>query len=226
MYVRSLILKDFRNYPELELEFSPEINLFLGQNAQGKTNILEAVFYASLGRSHRTHTDTDLIRWDQPGADVKLTVMRLGVENTIEFRFGRGERRRILVNGQGVRPKDLLGHLNTVLFSPEDLMLIKGAPVGRRRFLDGEISQASPAYYHELLVFQRLLNQRNALLKKIRERQARTDMLALWDDQMAVSVCRGVSKTLPSTTTLRALRAIRQNRPMWLKITPHGIIKY
>ena len=138
MNIYSLKLKDYRNYSELKLTFDPNINVFLGQNAQGKTNIIEAVYYASLGRSHRTHTDNDLIRWEQPGALVQLGFTRLGVENKLEFQFSRGKRRRILLNDHPIRPKELVGSLNTVLFSPEDLFLIKGAPALRRRFLDGE----------------------------------------------------------------------------------------
>ena len=92
MNIYSLKLKDYRNYSELKLTFDPNINVFLGQNAQGKTNIIEAVYYASLGRSHRTHTDTDLIRWEQPGALVQLGFTRLGVENKLEFQFSRENR--------------------------------------------------------------------------------------------------------------------------------------
>lgn len=170
MYVRSLKLRNYRNYSELELALQPGINIFLGPNAQGKTNIVEAVYYASLGHSHRTHLDNELIRWDAGEGCIILDFDRRGVMNHLEFQFSRAKRRRILLNGHPIRLKELIGSINTVLFSPEDLFLIKGAPAGRRRFLDGEISQASPAYYHELVEFNRIISQRNSLLKRIRER--------------------------------------------------------
>ena len=212
MNIYSLKLKDYRNYRELKLTFDPNINVFLGQNAQGKTNVIEAVYYASLGRSHRTHTDNDLIRWEQPGALVQLGFTRLGVENKLEFQFSREKRRRILLNDHPIRPKELVGSLNTVLFSPEDLFLIKGAPALRRRFLDGEISQASPAYYHELTRYGKIITQRNNLLKKIREHKAGTEMLELWDAQLVDSAVKITWKRLEAVKKLNMLANLMQRR--------------
>ena len=194
MHVRSLKLRNYRNYYELELALQPGINIFLGPNAQGKTNVIEAIYYASLGHSHRTHLDAELIRWDAAEGCIILDFDRRGVANHLEFQFSRAKRRRILLNGHPIRLKELIGSINTVLFSPEDLFLIKGAPAGRRRFLDGEISQASPAYYHELIEFNRIISQRNMLLKRIRERRADTSMLPLWDEQLVTSAEKIVRK--------------------------------
>lgn len=212
MFVRSLTLRNYRNYSELHLDFDQNINVFLGQNAQGKTNIIEAVYYASLGRSHRTHTDTDLIFWDKPAASVQLDFDRLGVGNHLEFQFSREKRRRILLNEHPIRPKELIGSINTVLFSPEDLFLIKGAPAGRRRFLDGEISQASPAYYHELQQYTRIVTQRNTLLKRIRERKAAPDMLDLWDPQLVDSAVKITRKRQEAVRKLNMLANLMQRR--------------
>ncbi|BAL81712.1 putative DNA replication and repair protein RecF [Selenomonas ruminantium subsp. lactilytica TAM6421] len=212
MHIYTLRLRNYRNYEALELTFDPNINVFLGPNAQGKTNIIEAVYYASLGHSHRTHTDADLIRWEQPEALVQLGFSRLGVENKLEFQFSRVKRRRILLNDHPIRPKDLVGSLNTVLFSPEDLFLIKGAPALRRRFLDGEISQASPAYYHELTKYNKIVTQRNNLLKKIREHKAGTDMLDLWDVQLAASAVKITRKRQEAVRKLNMLANLMQRR--------------
>ena len=190
MQVTNLRLKNFRNYADLTLALSSGINIFLGANAQGKTNILEAICYASLGRSHRTHQDSDLIRFSEPAGILQLAFSRRDVPSRIDIQLPRKGRRKLLLNGQSIRPKDLVGSLNTVLFSPEDLFLIKGAPAGRRHFLDSEISQASPAYYHELLTFGRLLQQRNTLLKRIREHHAAPALLAPWDPQLAASAAK------------------------------------
>lgn len=212
MYVRSIKLRNYRNYNELNLELSPSINIFLGANAQGKTNIVEAVCYASLGRSHRTHADADLIRWQADAASIELTFERRGVANKLAFAFSRSKRRRMLLNGQTIPLKELVGNLNTVLFSPEDLFLIKGAPAGRRRFLDSEISQASPAYYHELLQYNRILSQRNTLLKRIREHRADATMLDLWDVQLAASAEKITQKRQEAVRKLNMLANLMQRR--------------
>lgn len=212
MYVRSLKLRNYRNYPQLDLTLNPGINVFLGRNAQGKTNVLEAVCYGSLGHSHRTRTDNDLILWQAPAALLELDVVRLGVDNQLAFQFRRDKRRRILLNAHPIRPKELIGTLNTVLFSPEDLFLIKGAPAGRRRFLDAEISQASPAYYHELARYNRLVTQRNTLLKRIREHKAEPAMLALWDPQLVDSAVKIVHKRLEAVKKLNMLANLMQRR--------------
>ena len=212
MYVRSLKLRNYRNYSELELALQPGINIFLGPNAQGKTNVVEAVYYASLGHSHRTHLDTELIRWDAGEGCIILDFDRRGVMNHLEFQFSRAKRRRILLNGHPIRLKELIGSINTVLFSPEDLFLIKGAPAGRRRFLDGEISQASPAYYHELVEFNRIISQRNSLLKRIRERRAAPAALAPWEPQLAASAARVTAKRLEVVRKLGMLANLMQRR--------------
>ncbi len=193
MRIRRIELRNYRNYKEEQIDLSSGVNVFLGQNAQGKTNILEAVYYAALGRSHRTSVDAELVRWEAGEAKFSLDFLRFDAENQLEFFFFRDKRRQILRNGAAVRMKDLIGTMNVVLFSPEDLFLIKGAPAGRRRFLDMEISQADPAYFYDLAVYMRLLAQRNSLLKKIRDGEAEESELSLWDAQIiprAVSVVK------------------------------------
>lgn len=212
MKAKSLRLKNFRNYPELDLSLSPNMNVFLGENAQGKTNIAEALYYAAMGRSHRTSTETDLIHWDHSSARIQLIFERLDVENILEFQFQRGKRRIMRKNGESIKAKDLFGTFNAVLFSPEDLFLIKGAPSERRRFLDAELSQASPAYGHELMQYTRILMQRNHLLKKIKERRASKDLLVLWDKQISESAARIVEKRLLAVKKLNMLANLMQRR--------------
>ncbi|MGP1406991.1 DNA replication/repair protein RecF [Selenomonas sp.] len=212
MKAKSLQLKNFRNYSELELSLSPNINVLLGENAQGKTNIAEALYYAAMGRSHRTTTDSDLIAWDASEARLHLLFERLDVDNTLEFQFQRGKRRIMRKNGEIIKTKELFGTFNAVLFSPEDLFLIKGAPSERRRFLDSELSQASPAYGHELMQYARILMQRNNLLKKIKERRAKKDMLLLWDGQLAESAARIVEKRFLAVKKLNMLANLMQRR--------------
>jgi DNA replication and repair protein RecF len=212
MKVASVELVNYRNYASLSLRLAADINIFLGCNAQGKTNILEAVYYAALGRSHRTQAENELIRWNQNKGSLRLNFTRMDVENRLEFYFDREKRRQILYNGKNIRTRELVGAFNVVLFSPEDLFLIKGAPAGRRHFLDNEISQASPSYYHDLAVYTRLVTQRNTLLKRIREHRSPASMLENWDPQLAVAAAKVVEKRLAAVSKLNMLANLMQRR--------------
>jgi DNA replication and repair protein RecF len=212
MKVHALMLHNYRNYKNISIELSPNINILIGLNAQGKTNILEALYYASMGHSHRTNSESDLIKWEADEGAIQINFERFDVANHLAFHFSREKRRQIMYNGQSIQVRELIGLLNAVLFSPEDLFLIKGAPAGRRRFLDNEISQASPAYYHELSKYTRIVTQRNTLLKRIREHKAKPDMLDLWDQQLAVAAAAVVERRLVAVKKLNMLANLMQRR--------------
>ncbi len=217
MKVDSLKLYNFRNYKELLLTFTHNINVFLGANAQGKTNILEAIYFGAMGRSHRTRVENETICWQHQQGSIKIMFSRAGVENSLSFKLILNQNKEILFNGHAIKQRELIGCLNVVMFSPEDLMLIKGAPAGRRKFLDSEISQASPAYYRQLLNYNRILSQRNTLLKKIRERKAKPELLEEWDVQLAAASAVIVEKRLMAVKKLAMLanlmhRKITNNR--------------
>ena len=207
MQITELTLRSYRSYETLHLTFDPGVQIFLGANAQGKTNIIEALYYAAFGRSHRTSSDAELIRVGADGAHIGLSFRRHDVPGELSFTFARGARRRITYAGESLRQRDLVGILPMVLFSPEDLFLVKGAPALRRRYLDAELSQASPAYYGELLRYTRILKQRNAVLKDIRERLAAPDDLPPWDAQLARSAAYIVTRRIAAVAQLGALSA-------------------
>ena len=207
MQITELTLRSYRSYETLHLAFDPGVQIFLGANAQGKTNIIEALYYAAFGRSHRTSSDAELIRVGADGAHIGLSFRRYDVPGELSFTFARGARRRITYAGESLRQRDLVGILPMVLFSPEDLFLVKGAPALRRRYLDAELSQASPAYYGELLRYTRILKQRNAVLKDIRERLAAPDDLPPWDAQLAKSAAYIVTRRIAAVAQLGALSA-------------------
>ncbi len=211
MYVEEIFLKDFRNFAELNLKLDPAINIFLGQNAQGKTNILESVHLAALGKS-RAASDIELIRWDSPAALMKLKYFKTDLPHDLSFELAAGKRRKILFDGQPLRPKELVGKLNSVMFSPEDLFMFKGSPANRRRFLDAEISQASPVYFSDLSAYNRLTDQRNNLLKKIREGFARPDNLDLWTEQLAGVAAKVTVKRLNTVYKLNILSNLMQRK--------------
>lgn len=207
MQITEMTLRSYRSYETLHLAFDPGVQIFLGANAQGKTNIIEALYYAAFGRSHRTSSDAELIRVGADGAYIGLSFRRHDVPGELYFTFARGARRRITYAGESLRQRDLVGILPMVLFSPEDLFLVKGAPALRRRYLDAELSQASPAYYGELLRYTRILKQRNAVLKDIRERLAAPDDLPPWDAQLAKSAAYIVTRRIAAVAQLGALSA-------------------
>ncbi|BBB90566.1 MAG TPA: DNA replication/repair protein RecF [Methylomusa anaerophila] len=185
MRVHKISLQGFRNYVNLTMEFTRNINIFIGPNAQGKTNLLEALYFGAMGRSHRASIDRELINWEQQTANIEILFSRRDVENRLKIKLINNQNKEILYNDHPLPAREIVGSLTAVLFSPEDLLLIKGAPALRRRFLDNEISQANPAYYRQLINYNRILGHRNNLLKKIKEKKANADMLEAWDEQLA-----------------------------------------
>lgn len=212
MKIKQLKLYQYRNYPYLSMMFSDTVNIFFGRNAQGKTNILEAIYYTAIGRSHRTHNDQELIMWEKNQAKVQVDFSRIGVENRLSFLFHKEKRREIVYNGLKVKLSEAMGAVNVVLFSPEDLMLIKGAPQERRRFLDLEISQANRVYYELLSQYVKIVQQRNAILKKLKEGYGKEDMLDVWDAQLASVAYRIVMKRKEAVDKLSMLANLMHRR--------------
>ena len=181
-----LTLLDFRGYAELEATFGPGPQLIWGPNAAGKTSLLEAIVLAAWGRSHRTSTDAEMIRFTRPLARVEAGIGGLLVpERTVEVALvgsgGGGQRKRIRVNGVPRRGSGLLGVLRIVLFAPEEMLLVAGSPSLRRTAVDQLAGQRSAAHLRNLATYGRALQQRNGLLRAIREEQAARDELRFWD---------------------------------------------
>ncbi len=212
MRVDRLILRNYRNYAGLDTEFTNNVNIFVGENAQGKTNILEAIYLGAVGRSHRTAEDDDLVKWENDSASVDLFFTRQGVANKLGFRLIKGKNKEILFNDYAIKQREVIGSLNAVLFSPEDLWLVKGPPSLRRRFLDVEISQASPVYYRNLLQYNRVVNQRNHLLKKVQDKGKLPDLLASWEEQLATLAVFIVTKRLDAIKKLGMLANLMHRR--------------
>ncbi len=166
MYLKSLELINFRNYQNLNLKLGKGLNIFVGENAQGKTNIVESIYYSSSLRSHRTLRDKELIKWGKNRGYIKAEVSKNQGDYTLEFLLDAQEKKSIKVNGLKLnKNSEVLGTVNSVIFSPEDLKLVKEGPGVRRRFIDNEINQIRPRYHHALLQYNQCLLQRNNLLK-------------------------------------------------------------
>ena len=188
MQVKSIRLKNFRNYEQALIEPDAGVTVFTGQNAQGKTNIIEALHLCCLGRSHRTPRDEELIRWGCDDALVRTQTVQRDGTHEVSVLLSRHQKRKKTVRigaRQAERIGELLGHVCGVLFSPEDLQIVKSGPAERRRFIDMELSQLRPAYFYALQRAVRALNQRNALLKEIARDGSLLKTLDMWDEQLA-----------------------------------------
>ncbi|QBD83839.1 DNA replication/repair protein RecF [Clostridium tetani] len=184
MYVKYLKLINFRNYKELNIELDKNINVFIGNNAQGKTNVLESIYYASIGRSHRTSKDKELIKWQESNSYIKIYVAKERLDKTIEIRVLKEGKKAINVNSININKlSELFGILNVVIFSPEDLSIVKESPSFRRKFLDIELSKLSKQYYYNLVQYQKVLNERNMLLKKGGDEVP--NIIGVYDEQLA-----------------------------------------
>ncbi|HSM33084.1 MAG TPA: DNA replication/repair protein RecF [Anaerolineae bacterium] len=186
MPVRTLTLDGFRSYEHLEVAFGDGPQVVVGRNAAGKTNLVEALVVLSSGRSHRSSSDPELVRWGADLARVSARVELAGRSEELEVVIhargaGPGTRKRIRVNGVNRRATALSAVLRTVLFAPEDMLLIVGSPTPRRSLLDGLVAQREPTAAALMSTYQRTLTQRNSLLRRIREEQADRAELAYWD---------------------------------------------
>ena len=168
MVIQSLELADFRNYETLGMEFSEGTNILYGDNAQGKTNILESLYMISTTRSHRGVRDRDLIRFGQEEGHIRVVLIKNGIDYKIDMHLRKNRSKGIAINGQRIKKaSELIGLLHIVFFSPEDLDIIKSGPDKRRRFMDSELCQINKIYLNDLTNYNKVLNNRNKLLKDI-----------------------------------------------------------
>ena len=183
MYIKNIQLTNFRNYDVLETEFHKNVNLILGNNAQGKTNLLEAIYITSIGRSFRTSKDSDLVCFDADFAKVKVSASKELFDTSVDITIKKDSKKSIKKDGVIIkRTSDLLDNIFIVIFSPEDLKIVKDEPEKRRKFIDRELCQMKPAYYEALSHYKKILLQRNTYLK---EETIDQSILDLWDVQLA-----------------------------------------
>ncbi|MEG0294765.1 DNA replication/repair protein RecF [Enterococcus sp.] len=178
MRLNELQIKNFRNYDEAHLTFDKNLVIFLGENAQGKTNLLESIFVLSMTRSHRTAQEQELIGWEQENAYIKGVIQKKHTTVPLEILLTKKGRKTKVNHIEQKKLSSYVGQMNVILFAPEDLSLVKGSPQLRRRFLDMEIGQINPIYLYDLVQYQKILKQRNQYLKQLFEKK-QTDELYL-----------------------------------------------
>ena len=195
MYVKSLDLLNFRNYEKLSLTLDPGINIFYGANAQGKTNILEAVYLAGTSKSHRGTRDRDMIRMGESEAHIRMHVDKNDSDYRIDMHLRKNKSKGIAIGGVPIRRAgELFGIVNIVFFSPEDLNIIKNGPSERRRLVDRILCEIDRIYMSDLTQYGKCLNQRNRLLHDLYFNPSLESELPVWDEQLVNYGCRIIAK--------------------------------
>lgn len=183
MYVKKLKLINYRNYENLEIDLGKHVNVFMGDNAQGKTNILEAIYYCGFAKSHRTSKDKELINWNGDISFISVSVAKDRLDKKIDINILKDGKKVIRVNSIKINKiGELFGTFNVVMFSPEDLKIIKDSPGVRRRFIDMELCQLDSKYYYNLVQYNKVMNERNIVLKN---KNLDLDMLDIYDMQLS-----------------------------------------
>ena len=183
MYIKELKLKDFRNYKDLAIDFDKRVNLITGQNAQGKTNLIESLYMSSMGRSFRTNQDAEMIRFGQDSCYIKVLADKEFTSTKVEILLSSNMKKAIKKDGSSIRrTADLIDNIIIVIFSPDDLKIVKDEPEKRRNFIDRELCQLKFSYYESLSSYKKILNQRNSYLK---EKNIDDMLLDIWDEKLA-----------------------------------------
>jgi DNA replication and repair protein RecF len=185
LFLTYLILKNYRNYKSTELQFENKVNIILGENAQGKTNVMEAIYVLAMAKSHRTSNDKDLIRWEEEYAKIEGRAIKRNGPLSLELIISKKGKKARSNHIEQPKLSQYVGNINVVMFAPEDLNLVKGSPQVRRRFIDMEIGQVSPVYMHDLSQYQKILQQRNHYLKLLQSKRHNDEtMLEVLTDQL------------------------------------------
>ena len=184
MYIEKIKLNNFRNYENLEIDLNKNINIIYGDNAQGKTNILEAIFLSSLGKSFRTKKEKEMIKFNNDKLLVEIFYQKKDRDGKIKIEIGN--KKQISINGIKIKKlSELLGNINIVIFTPDDINILKDGPEKRRRFLDMMIGQLRPNYVYNLNMYLKTIEQRNNYLRQIKEENKPEEMLEIWDEKLA-----------------------------------------
>lgn len=185
MIIQSLELADFRNYKSLHMDFSEGTNILYGDNAQGKTNVLEALYMVSTTKSHRGMKDRDLIRFGQEESHIRSCLLKSDIDYQIDMHLRKNKSKGIAINGQRIKKaSELVGILHIVFFSPEDLSIVKDGPSERRRFMDMELCQLDRSYLFNLNHYNKIIDQRNKLLRELYFNPELKETIGIWDMQL------------------------------------------
>jgi len=182
MKIEKLKIQNFRNYTAQSIEFDDKINIFIGKNAQGKTNLLESIFYCCIGKSFKSCKDKELIKWGEETASIKLVANKKYRDVTIDIKLSKSQKKAISINGVSIKKiGELIGEINIVFFSPQELRLVRESPDERRKFMDIDISQNNKRYFYQLSRYEKILANRNKLLKNSQNIETVKETIDIWD---------------------------------------------
>ncbi|MGM0410734.1 MAG: DNA replication/repair protein RecF [Bacillota bacterium] len=214
MYVEKILLKNFRNIKDVHLDLNPNFNFIIGNNGHGKTNFLESIYLLATARSHRTNIDREMVNWEKSEALTQIMLNKRDYKLKISLLL-QGSKKTIKINNTPLEKiSDLMGNLNVVLFSPEDLKLVKGSPANRREFLNLEVSQVNSYYHHILNEYNHILKQRNNLLKElqIKKDNKKLNMLDIWSEKLVEVGSKIIDKRLGVVDRLKILARLSQRK--------------
>jgi DNA replication and repair protein RecF len=195
MFIEQLELKNYRNYEKLDIQFKNNVNVIIGENAQGKTNVMESIYVLAMAKSHRTSHDKDLIRWDEEYAKIEGRIIKSHGPLPMQLVISKKGKKAKCNHIEQQKLSQYVGNMNVVMFAPEDLHLVKGSPQVRRRFIDMEIGQVSAVYLHEVGQYNKILQQRNHYLKLLQtKKQTDETMLDILTEQFIHSAVKILSK--------------------------------
>lgn len=206
MIIKSIELADYRNYESIKLDFCNGRNILYGSNAQGKTNVLEAIYMIATTKSHKGSKDKDIVNFDKDEAHIRAIIEKEGIPTKIDMHLRKNKTKGIAIDGKRIKKaSELLGLLNVVLFSPEDLSIIKNGPAERRHFADMELCQLDPFYLYNLNNYNKIINQRNKLLKDMYFNPALRDTLNIWDGQLVSFGSKIIERRIKFTEQLNEI---------------------
>ena len=183
MWIKKIKINNFRNYKNQEINLGKNVNIFYGDNAQGKTNIIESIFVCSLGKSFRTNKDKELININEQDCNIEIEFEKSDRDGKVNFVIN--QKKNVFLNDIKIKKlSELMGNINTVIFTPDDINILKGGPQNRRKFLDIMISQLRPKYMHIYSMYAKTIDERNNYLKKIKLENAKEELLEIWDEQL------------------------------------------
>ena len=184
MWIKKIKINNFRNYDQEEIDLEKNINIFYGENAQGKTNIIESIFLCGMGKSFRAKKDKEMINLNYEKAQIEIEYQKTDRDGKIKIELGN--KKIVYINGVKIKKlSELLGNINVVIFTPDDINILKGGPQNRRRFLDIMISQLKPNYMYNLNLYLKTLEQRNNYLRQIKEERKDENLLDIWDEKLS-----------------------------------------
>lgn len=185
MIIDSLKIKNYRNFKEAEIKLNSSLNIFIGDNGQGKTNLMESIYLSSIGRTFRLNSENELINFNENKSSIEVNFTKANYKTQISIELEKNKKKQVYINGVKLdKTSEMIGILNNVIFTPDDLKIIKGSPIERRKFINIDISQIKPKYKYLLNKYKKVCSERNIILKNYCTKKENKDIISIWNDYL------------------------------------------